>query len=316
MGNYMVRRVAQILPVLILASVAIWAMSFALPGDPARMLSREDATEAEIEAKRIELGLDRPVWVQYGLWVQRVAQGDLGESFASRQPVSELIGRRMIPTIQLGAIGVTIGLLLSLPTGILGAIAPHKWYGRLFGLYSGLALSVPPFWVGILLILLFAVQLGWFPSAADYVSVFESPIEALRLALLPAIAMGMYASGVFARFLRASTTEVLDMDHVRTARSKGISRTRVLRMHVVRNALLPFITVVGLRLGALISGSVVIEVVFNYPGLGRLLVTAIGVRDYPVIQSVFLLVVVIFAIVNLVVDLAYAYADPRIRYGD
>jgi peptide/nickel transport system permease protein len=316
MAKYMVRRVAQLVPVLILASVAIWAMSFALPGDPARMLSREDATEVEIEAKRRELGLDQPVVVQYGLWVQRVAQGDLGDSFSSRQPVADLIGRRLLPTIQLGLLGVSIGLVLSIPTGIVGAVAPNRWYGRLLGVYSGLALSVPPFWVGILLIMFFAVQWGLLPSAADYVSLLSAPTEALRQAILPAVAMGIYASGVFARFLRASTSEVLGMDHVRTARAKGVSRWRVLRMHVVRNALLPFITVVGLRLGALISGSVVIEVVFNYPGLGRLLVTAIGVRDYPVIQSVFLLVVVIFALVNLIVDMAYAYADPRIRYGD
>jgi peptide/nickel transport system permease protein len=269
----------------------------------------------QVQEVTVRLGLDRPVHVQYGSWLVNAVQGDFGLSIQNREPVRDLIAQRIPATIQLGLAATLVGLLLGVPVAVVSALRPGSWFDRMLSGWSALALGVPTFWLGILLILLFAVQLRWLPSASNYVSVFESPWQALRNILLPALTLGVYVSGIFARFLRASLLGELKADYVRTARSKGLPERDVVGRHVMRNALLPFVTIVGLMMANFIGGTVVTESVFTYPGLGRLLIQAISTRDYPLIQGCILFILVVFVLINLLVDILYAYIDPRIDYG-
>ena len=316
MIGYVVRRVAQLLPVVLLGSIGIWAMIFAVPGGPVGAILGENATPLQIEALEEELGLNDPVFVQYGRWLGGAVTGDLGESIQSDDTVVGLIMSRMPATLQLGVASIVIGLILSIPLAVLSARWPGSGADRFVSGYAALVLGVPTFWLGILLILLFAVQLGWLPAASsNFVPFWEAPIEATKTLILPAGTLGVYVSGIFVRFLRASLLGELSADYVRTAKSKGMKQGSVLRRHVLRNAMLPFVTVVGLQTGAFIGGAVVTEAVFTYPGLGRMLIQAIGTRDYPLIQGTILVVLVLYVIVNVVVDVIYAYLDPRIDYA-
>ncbi len=315
MTAYIARRLLQLLPVLLLASVGIWAMIYAVPGGPVAGIVGENATPEQIREVTQRLGLDRPVLVQYWSWLLKAMTGDLGTALQSREPVMHLIMQRVPATIQLGVAATIIGLLLGIPIAVASAIAPGTWLDRTLSGWSALALGVPTFWLGILLILLFSVELRWLPSASTYVSFFENPWQALRNVLLPALTLGTYVSGIFARFLRASLLAELRTDYVRTARAKGLKERDVIGRHVMRNALLPFVTIVGLMLAAFIGGAVVTEAVFTYPGLGRLLILAIGTRDYPLIQGCILFILVIYVLMNVLVDVLYAYIDPRIEYG-
>jgi len=315
MISYVLRRLLQLLPVLLIASTGIWAMIYAVPGSPVAALVGENATQEQVQAVTERLGLDRPVHEQYWAWLRNAVQGDLGLSIQNREPVRDLIVQRIPATLQLGLAATLVGLLLGVPVAVISALKPGSWLDRTLSGWSALALGVPTFWLGILLILLFAVQLRWLPSASTYVSIWESPWQALRNILLPALTLGVYVSGIFARFLRASLLGELKADYVRTARSKGLPERDVIGRHVMRNALLPFVTIVGLMMATLIGGAVVTEAVFTYPGLGRLLIQAIGTRDYPLIQGCILFILVVFVLLNLMVDVLYAYIDPRIDYG-
>jgi peptide/nickel transport system permease protein len=312
--GYILRRLAQLLPVLLIASIGIWGMIYAVPGDPVAVIVGENATPEQVQAVRERLGLDRPVHAQYLAWLGNALQGDLGLSIQNREPVRDLIAQRIPATVQLGLAATVVGLLLGVPVAVLSALRPGSWIDRSLSGWSALALGVPTFWLGILLILLFAVQLRWLPAASTYVSFFESPGQAVANLLLPALTLGVYVSGIFARFLRASLLGELRADYVRTARSKGLRERDVVGSHVMRNALLPFVTIVGLMMANFIGGTVVTESVFTYPGLGRLLIQAIGTRDYPLIQGCILFILVVFVLINLLVDVLYAYIDPRINY--
>ncbi len=314
MIGYILRRLAQLLPVLLIASIGIWGMIYAVPGDPVAVIVGENATPEQVQAVRERLGLDRPVHAQYLAWLGNALQGDLGLSIQNREPVRDLIAQRIPATVQLGLAATVVGLLLGVPVAVLSALRPGSWIDRSLSGWSALALGVPTFWLGILLILLFAVQLRWLPAASTYVSFFESPGQAVANLLLPALTLGVYVSGIFARFLRASLLGELRADYVRTARSKGLRERDVVGSHVMRNALLPFVTIVGLMMANFIGGTVVTESVFTYPGLGRLLIQAIGTRDYPLIQGCILFILVVFVLINLLVDVLYAYIDPRINY--
>ena len=314
MIGYILRRLAQLLPVLLIASIGIWGMIYAVPGDPVAVIVGENATPEQVQAVRERLGLDRPVHAQYLAWLGNALQGDLGLSIQNREPVRDLIAQRIPATVQLGLAATVVGLLLGVPVAVLSALRPGSWIDRSLSGWSALALGVPTFWLGILLILLFAVQLRWLPAASTYVSFLESPGQALANLLLPALTLGVYVSGIFARFLRASLLGELRADYVRTARSKGLRERDVVGSHVMRNALLPFVTIVGLMMANFIGGTVVTESVFTYPGLGRLLIQAIGTRDYPLIQGCILFILVVFVLINLLVDVLYAYIDPRINY--
>ncbi len=315
MIGYILRRLAQLLPVLLIASTGIWAMIYAVPGSPVAAMVGENATPEQIQAVTVRLGLDRPVHVQYWSWLTSALQGDFGLSIQNRESVLQLIAQRIPATIQLGLSATLVGLLLGIPVAVISALKPRSWIDRTLSAWSALALGVPTFWLGILLILFFAVQLRWLPAASTYVSVFDSPLQAARNLALPALTLGVYVSGIFARFLRASLLGELKADYVRTARSKGLRERDVIGRHVMRNALLPFVTIVGLMMATFIGGTVVTEAVFTYPGLGRLLIQAISTRDYPLIQGCILFILVVFVLINLLVDVLYAYIDPRIDYG-
>ncbi|MDF2813687.1 MAG: transporter permease [Microvirga sp.] len=315
MIGYILRRIMQLLPVLLIASLGIWAMIYAVPGGPIGVIVGENATQEQIDAATRQFGLDRPVLVQYGTWLKNAFVGDLGVSIHSREPVLDLIAQRLPASIQLAIASTLIALLLGIPIAITSALFPGSWLDRVLSGWSALALGVPTFWLGILLILLFAVELRWLPSASGYVPFWESPIQMMRNIALPALTLGVYVSGILARFLRASLVGELQADYVRTARSKGLRERDIVGRHVLRNALLPFVTIVGLMMANFIGGTVVTEAVFTYPGLGRLLITAISTRDYPLIQGCILVILVIYVAINMTVDVLYAYIDPRIEYA-
>ena len=314
MTSYILRRLAQAIPVLLIASLGIWAMIYAVPGSPVGALVGENATPEQIAAVTARLGLDQPILVQYWRWLLAALDGDLGQSIQNREPVLDLIAKRIPATMQLGLAATLIGLLVGIPVAVASALKPNSLLDRVLSGWSALALGVPTFWLGILLILLFAVQLHWLPSASAYYSIFTDPLAALANLALPALTLGLYVSGVFSRFLRAALISELLADYVRTARSKGLRERDVVGRHVMRNAMLPFVTVVGLLLANFIGGTLVTEAVFTYPGLGRLLIQAIGVRDYPLIQGCILFILAIYITINLLVDVLYAYIDPRIDY--
>ena len=315
MTGYILRRLVQILPVLLIASLGIFAMLYAVPGGPVSIIVGENASKEQIEAATKQFGLDRPVLVQYVDWLRNALTGDLGVSIHSREPVARLIAERLPATLQLCLMATIFGLLFGIPVAMASAGAPETWLDRVLSAWTALALGVPTFWLGILLILLFAVELRLLPAASAYVPFWESPWQALRNVFLPALTLGIYVSGIFARFLRASLVAELKADYVRTARSKGLDERRILSRHVLRNALLPFVTIVGLTMANFIGGAVVTEAVFTYPGLGRLLIQAIATRDYPLIQGCILVILVIYVFINILVDVLYAYIDPRIEYA-
>ncbi len=314
MTAYILRRLAQLIPVLFLASLGIWAMVYAVPGSPVGAIVGENATPEQIADTIKRLGLDRPLYEQYWTWLRGAVVGDFGQSIQSREPVLDLILTRVPATLQLGLAAIIVGLVLGVPVAVISALVPGSWIDRALSAWSALALGVPTFWLGILLILLFGVQLHWLPAVSTYIPFFEDPLGALENLILPALTLGTYVSGIFARFLRASLLGELKADYVRTARSKGLRERDVVGRHVMRNALLPFVTIVGLMLAAFVGGTVVTEAVFTYPGIGRLLIQAIGVRDYPLIQGCILFVLVIYVLMNVLVDVLYAYIDPRIEY--
>jgi peptide/nickel transport system permease protein len=314
MTAYVLRRLFQMLPVILIASFAIFAMIYAVPGGPVAVIVGENAGPEEIAAAIQRYGLDRPMVVQYADWLGRAATGDFGLSLHIRQPVLQLIGERLPATLQLALAAIFVALVIGIPVAIASAVKPNSWLDRLLSGWSALALGVPTFWLGILLILLFAVELRWLPSASRHVPLWESPLDALRSLALPAITLGTYVSGILARFLRASLIGEARADYVRTARAKGVPERRIVGFHIMRNALLPFVTIVGLMMANFIGGAVVTEAVFTYPGLGRLLIQAISTRDYPLIQGCILVILVAYMLINLTVDMLYAWIDPRIEY--
>ena len=299
MIGFILSRIVQLLPVLLIASVLVWSMIYAVPGDPVAVIVGENATQEQVKAATERLGLDQPVMVQYATWLKNALVGDFGLSIHSREPVLHLIGQRLPATLQLAVVATLIALILGVPVAVVSALSPGSWLDRVLSAWSALALGVPTFWLGILLILLFSVELRWLPSASGYVSFFESPLQMLRNVFLPALTLGVYVSGIFARFLRASLVGELKADYVRTARSKGLRERDIVGRHVLRNALLPFVTIVGLMMANFIGGTVVTEAVFTYPGLGRLLITAISTRDYPLIQGCILVILALYVGINV-----------------
>lgn len=314
MIGFVLRRLLQLVPVLLLASTAIWAMIYAVPGGPIGAIAGDNASPEQIAAATAQFGLDRPVLVQYADWLWNALRGDFGMSIRGRAPVLELIGQRLPATLQLAVAATIVSLVIGIPVAIASALRPGSWIDRVLSGWSALALGVPTFWLGILLILVFAVELRWLPSASAYVPIWENPLGAIRNLALPALTLGIYVSGILARFLRASLVSELRADYVRTARSKGLPERQIVGVHILRNALLPFITIVGLMMANFIGGAVVTEAVFTYPGIGRLLIQAISTRDYPLIQGCIVIILVLYIAINMAVDVLYAYIDPRIDY--
>lgn len=315
MRQYLLVRVAQLIPVLFLASIGIWALLYLLPGDPVFAMLGVNATPEQVQAIRSQLGFDQPVPLQYVTWLGRVLRGDFGTSYQTGLPVPQLIGSRAIATLQLGSMAFVLSMVVGVTLGVVAAARPTSLAARLVGTYNSLTLAVPSFWLGLLLILLFGVWLRVLPPASAFIPVWVDPLGMLRASLLPVLTLASYTSGIVARFVRAAMLDVLGADYVRTARAKGVAEHQVVWRHALRNALLPTVTVLGLQFGAFIGGAVVTEGVFNYPGLGSLVLSSVVQRDYTTLQATILMIVAAFTLVNLAVDLIYAFLDPRIQYA-
>jgi len=310
---YLLRRLATMVPVLLVVSVVVFSLIHLTPGDPVAIMLREESDPATAAALRAALGLDRPLPVQYLTWLGRAARGELGRSIRTNQPVTQAILERLPVTLTLAAAATLLALAVALPAGIVSAVRRNS-LADVAGTVAALSgVSLPNFWLAILLIFVFSVTLGWLPPLG-WVSPVRDPWGGLRSLVLPAVTLGTAMTAVVMRMTRSSLLEVLQLDFVRTARAKGLREGRVLLRHALRNALIPVVTVVGLQAGALLGGAIITETVFALPGVGRLLVDAIFQRDFPLVQGVVLFLALNFLLVNLVVDLAYAVLDPRIRY--
>jgi peptide/nickel transport system permease protein len=284
-----------------------------IPGDPVSVMLGPDATPAQIQGTRQALGLDRPLHEQLYTFYARVLRGDLGHSYFLDRPVTTALAERAEPTIVLTLCALLVAVAVGVPSGIVAAANRGSWWDRLLMFFSLLGVCVPGFWLSLNFIFLFAVRLGWLP-AAGYASVFSDPRAALTYMVLPAVSLGINQSALIARIARSCMLEVLQQDYIRTARAKGLAPRVVTYVHAFRNALVPVVAVIGITTAILIGGAVVTEIVFNIPGLGRLIISAILRRDYPVVQGVVLVTAAAYVVINLVVDLIYAFIDPRIRY--
>jgi ABC-type dipeptide/oligopeptide/nickel transport system permease component len=308
MLTYLLRRLAASLAVLILVSMGTFMMVHLVPGDPVRaMLGEGGQTTAEdIEEMRRQLGLDRPLPVQYLDYVARAVRGDFGQSIRSDRPVISEIRAQLPATIQLAAAAFVVAAVVGVGLGALAATHHNSWLDNFGMLVALLGVSVPSFWLGLLLIFIFSLHLGWFPAAG---------MGGLSHLVLPALTLGLWAAGIIARLTRSSLLEVLRQDYMVTARAKGITEGAILVRHAFRNALVPIVTIVGLQIGTMLSGAIIVETVFARSGLGRLVMTAIVGKDFPMVQGIVLFSAVIYVAMNLLVDLSYAVLDPRIRYA-
>ena len=310
---YIGRRLLATLPVMTVVAVVVFMLLRLTTGDPAAIIAGDNATSQDVAAIRSKLGLDRPIVQQFVIWVGSVLRGDLGESFFFKKQVSELIAERVEPTLALATCTLLLAVTLAVPLGVLAAWRRGTWIDRAVMGLSVLGFSVPVFVIGYVLIYLVAIQLGWLP-VQGYQRLADGFAGFIQRLILPSIALAIIYVALIARITRTSVLEVLNADHVRTARAKGLGDLTVLFRHVLRNAAVPIVTVIGLGVALLIGGVVVTESVFSIPGLGRLTVDAVLARDYPTVQAVILLFSVVYVLINLVVDLSYTFLDPRIRY--
>jgi ABC-type dipeptide/oligopeptide/nickel transport system permease component len=306
MGRYLLRRLALVVPTTFLVASLVFALIHLVPGDPVEMMLGEGAQAADVSALRAQLGLDRPLAEQYGLFLRGLAHGDLGRSLHYGEPVSTLLARHFPATAELALAAMLAALAIALPLGTLAAVFRDSWIDRGARLFALLGVSLPSFWLGPLAILLFAIRLDLFPVSGK--SSFASFV-------LPASTLGLALAALLVRMIRAALGEELSRPYLVTARAKGISRPRVVVRHALRNALLPVVTVVGLQFGSLLTGAILTETIFSWPGLGRLLIQAIRLRDYPLVQGAVLWIAVTYVAINLLTDLAYAELDPRVRLG-
>jgi peptide/nickel transport system permease protein len=313
MTAYLVRRLLAIVPVMVVVVTIVFLLIHLIPGDPVAVMLGPDATPAQIDATRAALGLDRPLLEQLLLFYRRILRGDLGRSYFLDRPVTQALWERAEPTLVLTATSLFVALLIGVPSGIVAGANQGSWWDRLLMLGALLGVCVPGFWLSLNFIYLFAVRLGWLP-AAGYASILTDPWTALRYMVLPAVSLGFNQSALIARIARSCMVEVLQQDYIRTARAKGLPQHVVAYVHGFRNALVPVVTVIGVTIAILVGGAVVTEIVFNIPGMGRLIISAILRRDYPVVQGVVLVTAAAYVLINLAVDMVYAFIDPRIRY--
>ena len=302
---YFLKRLLGLLPTLLIVSVLVFLFVHLLPGDPARLAAGQDADEQTVALVRSELGLDRPLPEQFVSYFARLAHGDLGTSLRTRRPVATEIGERLMPTFLLTLTSMVWAVIFGMGVGIVSAVFRNEWPDRLGMTLAVSGISFPAFALGMFLMQIFSVELGWLPTVGA---------DTWQHYILPSITLGAAVAAVMARFTRASFVEVIGEDYVRTARAKGLNERVVIAKHCLRNALIPVVTMMGLQFGFLLGGSIVVEAVFNWPGVGRLLVDAVTQRDYPVIQALVLLFSLEFILINLVVDLLYGFINPTIRY--
>jgi peptide/nickel transport system permease protein len=311
--GYILRRILRAIPVLFLVTLVSFFIMQIVPGDPASIIAGLGATPQEVERVRHELGLDRPMLVQLVSWYQGMARGDLGDSILLGRSVSRAIVERLPVTLSLSLYALVLTLVIGVTSGVFASLRPNTWLDQALMTVALLGVSLPSFWLGLMLIVLFAVKLDWLPSGG-YVPLTESVWGWLRSASLPAISLALLQIGLLARITRSTMLEVLAQDFIRTARTKGLSETVVVGKHAFKNVMIPVVTVVGITLSLLLSGSVVIETVYSLPGVGRLLASAVLRRDYPVIQGGLLMVATGFVALNILVDVLYAWFDPRVRF--
>jgi peptide/nickel transport system permease protein len=300
-------------PVAFVASVMLFVLLKLTPGDPVLIMLGERATAQNYAALRHDLGLDQPYPVQYLAWLGHVAEGDFGKSLRNGALVRGEIQARLPATLQLGVTALVLGLVVAVPLGILSAVFRRSPLGFFASAFSQVGVAIPGFFVGLVLIYVFALTLRWFPPGS-YTNFTENPGEWFRRLVLPAITLSLFGAAAQTRFIRSGLLDTLHQDYIRTARAKGFSDAAVILGHALRNALIPSVTLLGLQIGAILEGAFIIESVFAWPGIGRLAVQSLGARDYPIVQAVVLLAVFVFLAANLLVDIAYAYLDPRISY--
>ncbi|EBG8974042.1 glutathione ABC transporter permease GsiC [Salmonella enterica] len=305
MLNYVLKRLLGLIPTLLIVAVLVFLFVHLLPGDPARLIAGPEADAQVIALVRQQLGLDQPLHVQFWRYITHVLQGDFGTSMVSRRPVSEEIASRFLPTLWLTITSMIWAVLFGMAIGIAAAVWRNRWPDRLGMTLAVTGISFPAFALGMLLMQIFSVDLGWLPTVGA---------DSWQHYILPSLTLGAAVASVMARFTRSSFVDVLSEDYMRTARAKGVSETWVVLKHGLRNAMIPVVTMMGLQFGFLLGGSIVVEKVFNWPGLGRLLVDSVDMRDYPVIQAEVLLFSLEFILINLVLDVLYAAINPAIRY--
>ncbi|MCW5260519.1 glutathione ABC transporter permease GsiC [Verminephrobacter eiseniae] len=305
MLNYFLKRLLGLIPTLLIVAVLVFLFVHMLPGDPARLAAGQDADEQTVAMVRAELGLDKPLPQQFASFFSHMLQGDFGTSIRTRRPVSTEIGERFFPTVMLTITSMVWAVIFGMGIGIVSAVYRNQWPDRIGMTLAVSGISFPAFALGMLLMQIFSVQLGWLPTVGA---------ATWKHYILPSITLGAAVAAVMARFTRASFVEVIQEDFVRTARAKGVRESSVVFKHTLRNALIPVVTMMGLQFGFLLGGSILVEAVFNWPGLGRLLVDAVQMRDYPVIQTLVLLFSLEFILINLVVDVLYGLINPTIRY--
>ena len=310
--SFILRRLGAIVPTLFFVSVMIFGLQQLLPGDPAIAMAGEERDPNVVAYLRGKFHLDEPLPVRYGYWLKGVVQGDLGESVRIQRPVTELIVEKLPVTLELAGIAMAIALVIGISAGIVSAVYKDTWIDYVANVFALWGLSTPNFWLGILLILFFAVRLGWFP-ASGYVSPFEDLGENLRSMILPAFVLGNALAAVLMRHTRSAMLQVLSSDYVRTARAKGLDERVVILRHALRNALIPVVTLTALQLGELLSGAVLTEQVFSIPGFGKLIVDAVFNRDYSVVQGVVLFTATAYIVLNLIADILYVVVNPRLR---
>jgi peptide/nickel transport system permease protein len=309
MPVYLTRRLIYTVFILLCVSLVTFSFMYLIPGDPAYIIAERryghEAAAQGAERVREELGLDQPAWVQYGRWLAQLARGSFGESYRTGNPVMQEIAAKLPATIQLALAALVFSLVIALPAGIFAAARPHSLWDSAGMLGAMLGVSLPNFWLGLLLILFFSVRLGWTPVYGH---------GTLLHLVLPALTLGTGLAAVTARLTRSSMLEVLNQDYIKTARAKGLRESLILGKHAFKNAGIPVLTVIGLQFGSLLEGAVVVEVIFAWPGVGRLLVDSIFARDFPVIQGCVFIIALMYVAVNLLVDLSYLWLDPKIRY--
>ncbi|MGO4713993.1 ABC transporter permease [Bradyrhizobium sp. 2TAF24] len=313
MAGYLIRRLLASIPVMGVVALFVFLLLRLTPGDPAAIIAGDTATPEQLERIRTSLGLNEPLVTQFVTWLGKILQGDLGVSLISNVPVLTMIGQRLEPTISIALTTIVLAVVVAVPLGVVAAWKQGTWIDRCVMGLSVLGFSVPVFVIGYVLVQVFAIDLRWLP-VQGFRSIGKGVWPFFERALLPTLALSFIYIALIARMTRASMLDVLGEDYVRTARAKGLTERRVLLTHALRNAAVPVITVIGTGFGLLISGVVVTESVFNLPGIGRLTVDAVLARDYPVIQGVILLTSALYVAINLLIDVAYTFLDPRIRY--
>lgn len=305
MTHFLIKRLLSIVPVLLGISLLLFFMLRMLPGDPAQVLAGQMASPEDIQVIRIQLGLDQPLYIQYAVFLNRLVHLDLGVSARTQNPVIQEIWARLPNTILLALCAITLACVLGIPAGVVAAIRPYSWIDYLVTLASLFGISMPVFWLGLMLMILFSITLQWLPAGG---------IGTWKHLVLPSITLASFVVAFIARMTRSCMLEVLSQDYVTTARSKGLKEKVIIIRHALKNALIPIITVVGLQFGLLLGGAVLTETVFAWPGLGRLIVDSILARDYAMIQGSILIFGLLYTLVNLLVDMLYAFVDPRVRY--